>query len=87
VLTIAYCRVSTEEQAEEGFSIEGQADKLRAYSTVRDLGEVTVFPDHLEVTVTGAPTLKVLYREIGMRESDTIRLLMTEARREPSHSN
>jgi len=32
VLTLAYCRVSTDEQAEEGFSIEGQADKLRAYS-------------------------------------------------------
>lgn len=37
VLTIAYCQVSTEEQAEEGFSIERQADKLRAYSTLRDL--------------------------------------------------
>jgi len=45
VLTLAYCRVSTEEQAEEGFSIEGQTDKLRAYSNLRDLGEVTVFLD------------------------------------------
>ena len=32
MLTIAYCRVSTEEQAAEGFSIEGQAEKLRAYA-------------------------------------------------------
>ena len=30
VLTVAYCRVSTEEQAEEGFSIEGQVDKPTA---------------------------------------------------------
>ena len=45
MLTVAYCRVSTEEQAEEGFSIEGQADKLRAYSTLRDLGEVTIITD------------------------------------------
>ena len=45
MLTIAYWRVSTEEQAEEGFSIEGQADKLRAYSTLRDLGDVTVLTD------------------------------------------
>jgi site-specific DNA recombinase len=45
VLTLAYCRVSTDEQAEEGFSIEGQADKLRAYSALRDLGEVTVISD------------------------------------------
>ena len=45
MLTLAYCRVSTEEQAEEGFSIEGQADKLRAYSALRDLGEVVVITD------------------------------------------
>jgi DNA invertase Pin-like site-specific DNA recombinase len=40
MLTIAYCRVSTEEQAAEGFSIEGQADKLRAYAALHDLGDV-----------------------------------------------
>ena len=45
MLTLAYCRVSTEEQAEEGYSVEGQADKLRAYSAFRDLGEVVVFAD------------------------------------------
>ena len=45
VLTLAYCRVSTEEQAAEGFSIEGQADKLRSYSALRDLGDVTVVTD------------------------------------------
>ncbi|HUZ40157.1 MAG TPA: recombinase family protein [Acidimicrobiales bacterium] len=32
-------------QTKEGFSIEGQADKLRAYSTLRDLGEVTILTD------------------------------------------
>jgi site-specific DNA recombinase len=37
--------VSTDEQAEEGYSIEGQTDKLRAYSALRDLGEVTVISD------------------------------------------
>lgn len=42
MLTVAYCRVSTEEQAAEGFSIEGQADKLRAYAELHDLGPVTV---------------------------------------------
>ena len=45
MLTLAYCRVSTEEQAAEGFSIEGQADRLRAYSAARDLGDVTVISD------------------------------------------
>jgi site-specific DNA recombinase len=45
VLTLSYCRVSTEEQAEEGWSIEGQTDKLRAYSSLHDLGEITVISD------------------------------------------
>lgn len=45
MLTLAYCRVSTEEQANERYSIEGQADRLRAYALSRDLGEVTVIED------------------------------------------
>lgn len=45
MLTVAYCRVSTEEQAEEGFSIEGQAEKLRVYAELHDLGEVVVIAD------------------------------------------
>ena len=45
MLTVAYCRVSTEEQAAEGFSIAGQADKLRVYAELHDLGGVTVIAD------------------------------------------
>lgn len=45
MLTLAYCRVSTEEQAEEGYSIEGQADKLRDYARFRGLGDVFVVMD------------------------------------------
>jgi site-specific DNA recombinase len=45
MLTVAYCRVSTEEQAAEGFSIAGQADKLRVYAELHDLGEVVVISD------------------------------------------
>lgn len=45
MLTVGYCRVSTEEQAAEGYSIEGQADKLRAYATLHDLGELTTIAD------------------------------------------
>jgi site-specific DNA recombinase len=45
MLTLAYCRVSTEEQAEEGFSIEGQTERLRLYAQLRGLGEVTVVTD------------------------------------------
>lgn len=43
--TIAYCRVSTEEQAEEGYSVEGQADKVRMYASLRELGAVRVIAD------------------------------------------
>lgn len=45
MLTVAYCRVSTDEQAAEGFSIEGQTEKLKAYATLHDLGEVVVVAD------------------------------------------
>jgi site-specific DNA recombinase len=45
MLSVAYYRVSTEEQAAEGFSIEGQAEKLRSYAQLHDLGEVTVIAD------------------------------------------
>ena len=45
MLTVAYCRVSTEEQAAEGFSIDGQADKLRAYAELHDLGAVTIIEE------------------------------------------
>jgi len=45
MLNVAYCRVSTEEQAAEGFSIDGQAEKLRAYAQLHDLGPVTVIQD------------------------------------------
>jgi hypothetical protein len=33
---------------------------------------VTVFPDHLEVTVTGAPALNVLLSEVGLKGSEII---------------
>ena len=37
---------------------------------VEELVEVVgVFPDHLEVTVTGAPSLNLRYGEVGLKES------------------
>lgn len=45
MLTVAYCRVSTEEQATEGFSIEGQAERLRQYADLHELGPVVVIVD------------------------------------------
>lgn len=45
MLTVAYCRVSTDEQAAEGYSIDGQTAKLQGYASLHDLGEVTVIAD------------------------------------------
>lgn len=65
MLTVAYCRVSTEEQAEDGFSIEGQADKLRGYSALHDLGEVVVIDDRgLSGKNTERPGLQRLLRMV-----------------------
>src|SRR5690606_19646791 len=38
MMTVAYCRVSTDEQAAEGYSIDGQSAKLTAYADLHDLG-------------------------------------------------
>lgn len=45
MLNVAYCRVSTEEQAAEGFSIDGQAEKLQAYAQLQELGPVMLIED------------------------------------------
>ena len=42
---IAYVRVSTEEQATEGHSLEAQAERLRAYCTMRGLELVEIVTD------------------------------------------
>ena len=34
--TAIYCRVSTEEQAQEGYSIRAQEQKLKDYARVKD---------------------------------------------------
>lgn len=44
-LVIVYARVSTEEQAEEGYSIEGQAERATAYAAARGWRNVLVITD------------------------------------------
>ena len=43
--TVGYARVSTEEQAQEGVSLDAQAARLRAYCVLRGLELVRVFED------------------------------------------
>ena len=47
------------------------AEETERRVLVEELVEwVTVFPDHLDVTVVGAPALNVLYCEVGLMGSD-----------------
>ena len=45
IRAIAYVRVSTEEQAQEGISLEVQTQALQAYAKMRDLEMVEVVQD------------------------------------------
>ena len=31
-----------------------------------------MYPDHLEVTVAGSPPLNVLFKEVGLKESENV---------------
>jgi len=41
-----YLRVSTEEQAQEGFSIRGQEQKLKDYSLIKDWTIFKIYAEH-----------------------------------------
>ncbi|MCL2096063.1 MAG: recombinase family protein, partial [Oscillospiraceae bacterium] len=43
--TAIYCRVSTEEQAQEGFSIRAQEQKLKEYARVKDWSIYKIYMD------------------------------------------
>ncbi|MHB1067747.1 MAG: hypothetical protein ACYC2Z_10055 [Candidatus Nanopelagicales bacterium] len=49
-LAVAYGRVSMEEQAAEGHSIEGQADKLPAYAALHGLGGILPVTENLDLS-------------------------------------
>jgi hypothetical protein len=54
-------------------SVWAEAEDAERRILIEELLEwVTVFPDHLEVTVTGAPPLNVLFKEVGLRESENV---------------
>lgn len=56
-------------------AVWGAAEDQERRVLVEELVEwVGVFPDHLEVTVSGAPPLNVLYQEVGLKQSDFVRV-------------
>ena len=56
IKAVGYCRVSTEEQAREGISLDNQQDKVRAYTTVKDL-------DLVDIVIDAGVSAKDLKRE------------------------
>ena len=56
-------------------TVSGAANESERRVLIEELiDSVTVFPDHLEVTVGGAPPLNVLYSEVGLKESQNVRV-------------
>jgi len=47
--TAVYVRVSTEEQASEGFSIRAQVEKLKSYATLKDWDIYDVYTEACEI--------------------------------------
>ena len=43
ISTAVYIRVSTDEQAKEGYSIRAQEEKLRAYATLKEWNIYSVY--------------------------------------------
>jgi hypothetical protein len=57
---------------DRGFVIDAATDQERRVLIEELLEWVTVLPDQLEVTVTGAPPLAVSYGEVGLKESQIV---------------
>ncbi|MCL2224106.1 MAG: recombinase family protein [Defluviitaleaceae bacterium] len=64
--TAVYVRVSTDEQAREGFSIRAQEEKLRAYATLKDWNIYSVYADEgiSGKDIDGRPAIKQLIADV-----------------------
>lgn len=68
-----YCRVSTDEQAQHGFSIESQKERLEAYCKSQGLNEYDFYiDDGYTGTNMDRPALKRLVRDIEKGKINTV---------------
>ena len=68
-----YIRVSTAEQAEEGYSIGAQTDRLTAYCKVRDWAVYNTYIDPgFSGSNTERPALKKLIRDVENKKVDMV---------------
>mgnify|MGYP000920630967 CR=1 FL=1 len=68
-----YVRVSTTSQAEEGYSIEEQKDKLEAYCKIKDWSVYKVYTDGgFSGSNTNRPALEGLIKDANKKKFDTV---------------
>ena len=68
-----YVRVSTTSQAEEGYSIEEQRDKLEAYCKIKDWSVYDVYTDGgFSGSNTNRPAIERLIKDAKNKKFDTI---------------
>ncbi|GMA61477.1 recombinase family protein [Alicyclobacillus fastidiosus] len=68
-----YIRVSTQEQASEGFSLSAQTQKLRAYCESQDWSVADVYADEgFSAKDTDRPSLQRLMQDISNRQLDVV---------------
>lgn len=72
-LTAIYVRVSTEEQAKEGFSVEAQIDKCRAFCKARDWNVFKVYRDAgYSAGTMNRPALELMLRDAQEKKFNII---------------
>ena len=68
-----YIRVSTEEQAKEGYSISAQREKLKAYCQVQDWNDFRFYVDEgISAKDTNRPQLQLMLQHIKEGMIDTV---------------
>ena len=68
-----YVRVSTTSQAEEGYSIEEQKDKLEAYCKIKDWSVYKVYTDGgFSGSNTNRPAIEQLIKDAQKKKFDTV---------------
>ncbi len=71
--TAIYIRVSTQEQAQEGFSLAAQAQKLRAYCESQDWNVIDIYADEgFSAKDTERPNLKRMMKDVQNMKLDVV---------------
>jgi len=74
LITAIYVRVSTEEQAKEGYSIRAQIDKLKSYIMIKDWTFYKVYADEgiSGKNITDRPAINELLSRMSKTTTDSL---------------